>query len=60
MKVVEDETGAEYFLHAPSALGSVSLYHVVLGVGGVAKTLYKVFKSISPEAEEILEDLPWE
>jgi hypothetical protein len=36
------------------------VYHWVVEAGSAAKTLYKAFNAITPEAESVLEDLPWE
>ena len=60
LKVVDDITGEVYYLHAPVPLGSSSVFHYLIGVGSLARKLYKAFEPLGPEVESILEDLPWE
>jgi hypothetical protein len=60
LKFVEDETGATYYLHAPNQLGPLSPFHWLVDAGQAGKTLWKAFNSITPEAEQVLEDIPWE
>lgn len=57
---MDDVSGDIGYITAPGPFGAVSLLHYVVGGVSDGVKLYKYFKNLSPEDEDVLEALPWE